>query len=142
MLNKKELGEIANAIRDAENKTSAEIRVCIVRNCKIDPLEAAYNKFVSLEMDKTALRNSVLIFVAPNNNKTAIIGDIGINEVANDGFWDSTLKGMISHFKSNRAIFEGICYAVEAVGNLVKSHFPVADDDINELSDEVIIDEE
>lgn len=141
MLNKKELSKIAKVISEAEDKTSAEIRVCIVRNCKMDPLEAAYNKFVSLEMDKTALRNSVLIFVAPNNNKTAIIGDIGINEVANDGFWDSTLRGMINHFSNNKSIFEGICYGVEAVGNLVKSHFPIADDDINELSDEVIIDE-
>lgn len=142
MLNKKELSQIVEFIRKAENKTSAEIRVCVVRSCKIDPLEAAYNKFVSLKMDKTALRNSVLIFVAPNDNKTAIIGDVAINEIAMDGFWDATLKGMISHFKNNHDICKGICHGVEAVGNLVKVHFPIADDDINELSDEVIIDEE
>lgn len=142
MLNKKELAKIVEAIRIAENKTSAEIRVCVVRSCKIDPLEAAYNKFVALNMDDTALRNSVLIFVAPKDNKTAIIGDVAINEITKEGFWDHTLEGMINHFKSNNAICEGICHGVEAIGNLIKVHFPIAKDDINELSDEVIIDEE
>ncbi|NLX80662.1 MAG: TPM domain-containing protein [Proteiniphilum sp.] len=142
MLNKKELANIVNAIRMAENKTSAEIRVCVAKSCKIDPLEAAYNKFVSLKMDETKLRNSVLIYVAPRDHKTAIIGDEAINEIAKEGFWDDTLSGMITLFKSNDSICEGICHGVEAIGELIKIHFPVSEDDINELSDEVIIDED
>lgn len=141
MLTKVELDRIVETIRQAENNTSAEIRVCVAKNCKIDPLEAAYAKFRKLKMDKTTLRNSVLIYVAPNDNKAAIIGDTGIDKIAVDDFWDSTLHGMIQFFRNNNAICDGICYGVEKVGNLVKKFFPISEDDFNELSDEVIIDE-
>ncbi len=142
MLKKGELDKIVQAIRNAENRTSAEIRVCIAKRCSIDPLEAAYEKFLKMEMDKTALRNAVLIYVAPNDSKASIIGDVSINEVCGEGFWDSTLDGMINVFKTQRDICGGICYAVEKVGELVKQFFPVSTDDINELSDEVLIDED
>ncbi len=142
MLSKIELNKIIESIRSAENKTSAEIRVCVVKRCKIDPLEAAYGKFVKLEMEKTALRNSVLIFVAPNDKKVAIVGDEAINRVCEDGFWNSTLEGMIELFKQDTSICEGIIYGVDRVGELMKKYFPLEDNDINELNDEVIIDEE
>lgn len=141
MLNKEELNRIVEAIRQAESSTSAEIRVCVVRKCKTDPYEAAGRKFFDLKMDETALRNSVLIYVAPNDKKTAIIGDIGIDEIAGEGFWDNVLHEMLFYF-TDKKICEGICRGVEMVGELVKTNFPISEDDINELSDEVIIDEE
>lgn len=141
MLSKEELNRVVESIRTAEGHTSAEIRVCVVEKCKADPYEAAGRKFFELKMDETALRNAVLIFVAPNDKKTAIVGDSGINEIAGEDFWDTVLHKMLFYFADNE-ICTGICCGIEMVGELVKASFPVADDDINELSDEVIIDEE
>lgn len=141
MLNQEELNRVVESIRAAESQTSAEIRVCVARKCKQNPLDAAYRKFKQLKMDTTALRNSVLIYVAPNDHKAAVVGDSGIDEAAKEGFWDLVLDDMLSYFKDER-ICDGICQGVEKVGELIKARYPVMKDDVNELCDEVILDEE
>jgi uncharacterized membrane protein len=138
MLNQEELNRVVESIRAAESQTSAEIRVCVARKCKQNPLDAAYRKFKQLKMDTTALRNSVLIYVAP---KAAVVGDSGIDEAAKEGFWNLVLDDMLSYFKDER-ICDGICQGVEKVGELIKARYPVMKDDVNELCDEVILDEE
>ncbi|MDR2815403.1 MAG: TPM domain-containing protein [Proteiniphilum sp.] len=140
MLNKEELQRITESIRLAESRTSGEIRVCIARQCKGSPLDAALKKFRQLKMDTTHLRNGVLIYISPFRHKAAIIGDQGIHEAANEDFWNEAMEVMLSHFR-NGAITEGICKGVEKVGELIKSRYPVSENDINELSDEVIMDE-
>lgn len=140
MLNKDELQRITGSIRLAESHTSGEIRVCVARQCKGDPLEAALKKFHQLKMDTTRLRNGVLIYVSPSRHKAAIIGDRGIHEAANDGFWDEAMEVMLFHFR-NGEIAEGICKGVGKVGELIKSRYPVSENDINELGDEVIMEE-
>lgn len=47
---------------------------------------------------------------------------------------------MLTHFK-NEEISLGITKGVEKVGNLLKEFYPIADDDKNELDNEVIIEE-
>lgn len=140
MLNKEELHRITESIRLAESHTSGEIRVCVARQCKGNPLEAAFNRFQQLKMDTTHLRNGVLIYVAPSHHKAAIIGDQGIHDAVNEGFWDEALEEMFSYFKKGE-IAEGICRGVDKVGELIKSSFPVSENDMNELGDEVILEE-
>ncbi len=140
MLNKEELHTVSAAIRDAETCTSGEIRVCVARRCKTDPMEAAYQKFVQLRMNETRLRNGVLIYVAPADHKAAIIGDRGIEEsLETPGFWDEVLAEMLPYFKEGQMV-EGICRAVTRVGQLLTARHPISVDDANELSDEVVID--
>lgn len=139
MLKKEELDRILEAIKSAEYNTSAEIRVYIARHCNKDPLETAGKKFIQLKMDKTLLRNGVLIYLSPSDHKTAIYADIGIKESVNDdGFWKDALEVMISYFK-NELITEGICKGVDKVGELIKVLYPVSENDINELENEVIL---
>lgn len=140
MLNKEELQRISESIRLAENHTSGEIRVCVARQCKGDPLEAALKKFYRLKMDTTKLRNAVLIYVSPSEHKAAIIGDQSIHEAVNGVFWDEALEKMVTHFKKEE-ITEGICKAVGKVGELIKSRYPASENNINELDDEVILEE-
>ena len=141
MLNPEELNKVVESIRAAEGQTSAEIRVCVARKCKQNPMDAAYKKFKQLKMDTTALRNSVLSYVAPDDHKAAVIGDSGIDEAAKGGFWDSVLEDMLSYFKNER-ICDGICQGVGKVGELIKARYPVMENDVNELCDDVIWDEE
>ena len=80
-LSRLEHDRIIQAIRDAESKTSGEIRVFIQRGkFETDPLAVAQKKFQRLGMDKTRGRNAVLIFVAPRSRKFAVIGDQAIHE--------------------------------------------------------------
>ncbi|WP_294082769.1 TPM domain-containing protein [Proteiniphilum sp. UBA5384] len=140
MLSKEELQRITESIQLAESHTSGEIRVCIARQCNGNPLEAALKKFHQLKINKTRLHNGVLIYVSPSNHKAAIIGDEGIHDMVNSGFWNEAMEKMLTYFK-NGEITEGICKGVGKVGELIKSRYPVSDNDINELGDEVILEE-
>lgn len=138
MLNEKELLRIKEAISQAEKSTSGEIRVCVAKKCKGSALQAAVKKFHETKMDATQLRNAVLVYVCPEAQKAAIIGDMGINKIAHENFWDTALNDMLTYFKQGK-IAEGICQGVQKVGELIKVHYPISENDINELSDDVIV---
>ncbi len=140
MLTKEELDKVVTAIRTAECSTSAEIRVCIAKSCKSDPFDAACRKFKQLKMDTTLQHNSVLLFVAPADHKTAIVADSGINSAATENFWDKVLQEMLVCFREKR-LCEGICKGVERIGELIKALYPISGNNANELSDDVIVDE-
>ena len=55
-----------------------------------------------LKMDATQLRNGVLIFIAVESKKFAILGDIGINAKVEKGFWDEISTELKAFFKDNK----------------------------------------
>jgi uncharacterized membrane protein len=128
---------IVRAIREAELKTSGEIRVYIQRGkLSADPLTVAHKKFQQLGMFKTRESNAVLIFVAPRAHKFAVVGDQAIHEKCGEEFWQRVADGMRKHFQNEKfshAIVEGI----EEVGKVLAAHFPRTSANANELSDEI-----
>lgn len=133
---KKDQKRIREAIQEAERATSGEIRICVEKSCSEDVLDRAANYFHKLGMDKTALRNGVLIYLATEDRKFAIIGDAGINHAVPANFWDSTKEAMVSHFREGR-ITEGVVTGVRLAGEQLAAYFPCQDDDKNELSDDI-----
>jgi uncharacterized membrane protein len=137
-LSKLEHDRILQAIREAESKTSGEIRVLIQRGkLKSDPLVAAQRKFQRLGMYKTRERNAVLIFVAPRVHKFAVIGDQAIHEKCGDHFWQQVATAMHHCFRQQK-FSDGIGGAVIAIGDALAQHFPKTARDTNELPDDVI----
>lgn len=133
---KEEQATIVEAIKAAENKTSGEIRVHLENHCKDEALDRAAQLFAQLKMHKTELRNGVLIYLAVEDHKFCIIGDAGINEKVADDFWEDITSNTIQLFKEGKSA-EGMVYAIHQSGEELKADFPVAEDDINELSDEI-----
>lgn len=133
---KEEQATIVEAIKAAENKTSGEIRVHLENHCKIDVLDRASQLFAQLKMHKTELRNGVLIYLAVEDHQFCIIGDAGINEKVADNFWESITANAIKLFKEGKYA-EGLISAIHESGEELKADFPVAEDDVNELSDEI-----
>ncbi|HNY07865.1 MAG TPA: TPM domain-containing protein [Bacteroidales bacterium] len=127
---------IKQAIMNAELDTSGEIRVHIENTCKGDVMNRAAYIFEKIDMHKTLLRNGVLIYLAIDNRKFAIIGDKGINAVVPDNFWDTIKMGMLNRFRENQ-FTEGLCESISQIGILLKTKFPRLTDDINELPDEI-----
>jgi len=127
---------IRRAVESAEKSTSGEIRVCIEKSCDEEVLDRAAKYFYKLDMDKTKLRNGVLIYVATVDRKFAIIGDAGINKVVPDTFWDDAKHTMLEDFKFGK-IVEGICTGIDMAGQQLKKYFPHMADDKNELPDDI-----
>lgn len=128
--------QIVAAVKAAELNTSGEIKVHIERKCKEDVLDHAAFMFDQLEMQKTELRNGVLIYLAVEDRKLAILGDAGINLKVPKDFWEGTKDLMISHFKEG-AFAKGLAEGIQLAGEQLKAHYPYQQDDTNELSDDI-----
>jgi uncharacterized membrane protein len=129
---------ITGAIKQAEAKTSGEIRVFIQRGMlEGDPVASAQRKFHELGMQKTKERNAVLIFVAPRAQKFAVIGDEGIHQKCGETFWQELVERMRRHFR-NENFTEALVEAVEEAGKLLARHFPKTGGAENELPDQII----
>ena len=131
---------IKEAIAQAEKNTSGEIRVHIENSFKGQVVARAALIFRMLKMDKTELRNGVLIYLAIENRQFAIIGDAGINQVVPENFWDQIKDVMTGHFREGKFV-EGLRTGIQMAGEQLKRNFPYQDDDRNELSDEISFDE-
>jgi len=124
------------SIENAELDTSGEIRVHIESNCTGEVLDRATYIFDKLGMQKTAMRNGVLIYLAVKTRKFAIIGDAGINKVVPPGFWNDVKNIMFDHFRDGK-FTEGLSEAITRTGEQLKKFFPYQVDDINELPDDI-----
>ena len=137
-LSKLEHDRIVQTIREAESKTSGEIRVFVQRGkLKSDPLAAAQKKFRQLHMHKTRESNAVLIFVAPRAHKFAVVGDKAIHEKCGGEFWQRVVTRMRTHFQ-NENFSDALVEAIKEIGSVMASHFPKTLGNANELPDDVI----
>jgi len=135
-LSKEDQELIVSAIQSAELATSGEIRVHIEPKVSMDPIKRAQEVFFSLGMEKTDQKNGVLIYLAMEDRKLAIVGDEGIHQKVGSSFWEEEKELMKSHFiKEEFAI--GLSSAIEKVGEKLKAHFPYQSNDVNELSNEI-----
>jgi uncharacterized membrane protein len=135
-LSKLDSDRIVAAIADAEKRSSGEIRVHITRRKPDNVEERARRRFELLGMTKTAERNGVLFYVAPNLRRFQVLGDSGIHEKCGDDFWKETAAGMEEHFRRGE-FTEGLIHGIAKAGALLAEHFPRTDADTNELPDEV-----
>jgi len=129
---------IVGAIREAEAKTSGQIRVYVQRGeLAGDPVTEARKQFHKLGMEATKERNGVLIFVLPRARKFAVLGDKGVHQKCGDEFWQQLVERMRSHFQ-NENFTDAMVEAIEEVGKLLARHFPITSAPRNELPDEIV----
>jgi uncharacterized membrane protein len=134
-----EQAKILSSVKEAEKETSGEIRVHIETSCSGDVLDRAAWIFGKLGMNKTALRNGVLFYLAVTDRKFAIIGDAGINAKVPGDFWDKAKEMMLENFKAGK-FTEGLSKGILMAGEQLKTHFPHQADDVNELPDDISFD--
>ena len=133
---------IAEAVRRAEETTSAEIRVHLERRAhrfpgqRPDALRRARTVFDHLGMHLTAEHHGVLIYLAVEDRKLAIVGDEGIHGRVGDRYWEGVRDLMIGKLSEGRPL-DAVLTGVAEVGRVLAEHFPRRPDDRNELSDHV-----
>ena len=134
-----EQDRIVNAIRQAEQQTSGEIRVYTESRCRfVNPLDRAAEIFWGLKMDKTNDHNGVLVYVAMKDRQFAILADQGIHQKVGQVFWNQEVSVMQQHF-SNAHPAEALEAVVTDIGQALKTHFPYdRSNDKNELPDDMV----
>ncbi len=131
---------IAAAITAAERHTTGEICVHVTPRCRGNVMKRAARTFDRLHLYSTKRRNAVLIFIAYQDRKLAILGDAGINNVIPEGFWDNEVEELARFLKAGRPV-DGLCEIIAHMGERLSQFFPGERDDENELSNEVTFDD-
>lgn len=130
--------KIIAAIQTAEKETSGEIRVHLEELSRRPVFDRAVEVFHTIGMNRTALKNGVLIYLATANKEFAILGDRGINQVVPENFWNEITQQLSEQFAQGN-FCEGLCESILLIGEKLKTYFPHKTDDQNELSDDISI---
>lgn len=131
------MASLVEAIQQAEEHSSGEIRVHVDSKTDVENAKVAFDMFKNLGMDKTQHRNGVLFHVNFEQKYLTIIGDKGIHEKVQQKFWDN-LHDKITHAFSEGKYFEGLRDAILETGLELKKFFPVNGDNPNELPNEIV----
>lgn len=130
---------IVDAVQFNEARTSGEIRVFVESRCRyVDAIDRAAEIFFGLQMERTAQRNAVLVYVALKDHQLAVFADEGIYQKLGKEYWMNEVREMVSNF--NREDYAaGIRQCVNDIGEALHTHFPYdAHIDKNELPDEIV----
>ena len=99
--------------------------------------EAAVTHFFKHGLYRTQDKTGVLVLISVFERRVWVLADQGINAKVPEGQWDEIVKMITDGIKQKRPA-DAICAAVEKIGELLKAHFPIKPDDIDELKNIII----
>jgi len=99
--------------------------------------EAALTGFFKEELYRTRDETGILIFISVFEHRVWVLADRGINAKVEKGQWDSIVAHIVSGIKNGQPA-DAICEAVKDVGTILAEHFPVREDDVDELDNLII----
>jgi uncharacterized membrane protein len=135
-----DVGAIERAVREAERRTSGEIRVAIPRFLPRlfpwgDVRPAAERAFTALGMERTRERNGVLLYIAPCRRRFAIVGDVGVHARVTAAFWDELALQLRETLRAGD-LTAALERAIAEIGGRLATHFPApTGENVNELPD-------
>jgi putative membrane protein len=97
-------------------------------------------EFYELEMSQTQDRTGILLFVSLMEHRAVVLADRSIAEKLDAKIWQELVDLMIQGVKRGD-LAAGMTQAIQRCGELLSPYFPVADDDINELRDHLVVKE-
>lgn len=131
-----DLKDISEAIKTFEGRTSGEIVISFNTTSYKQPYKFAQRIFKKAKLYQTKERNATLIILFLTEQKFAVYGDAGIHEKVPESFWEETVANMKTSFAKGKML-EGLLYGINELGKNLAKYFPVAHDDVNELSDDI-----
>ncbi|GGP04653.1 hypothetical protein GCM10010992_17960 [Cloacibacterium rupense] len=136
-LSNTQMASLVEAIKQAENHSTGEIRVHIDSTSDDNNAKVAFEVFKSLGMDQTKERNAVLFHVNFEKKYLTIIGDKGIHEHVHQKFWND-LHDKITLSFSEGKYYQGLYDAILETGVELKKFFPIKNgENPNELPNEI-----
>jgi putative membrane protein len=93
--------------------------------------------FLDCGVTETRDRSGVLIFLSEAEHRVQIIADRGLSEQVNSDAWQKYVAAIVTAIQSGRAA-DGLCAAIDDIGQMLAEAFPPRADDVNELPDELV----
>jgi putative membrane protein len=103
------------------------------RQARVDA--AARAAFYDLGISRTTGRNGILVFISTFERVCSVVPDIGVDVAALGAPWQRQLAAMSAAVR--RPNLSAFLAALEGLGPILGAALPRAEDDVNELPDEV-----
>lgn len=97
----------------------------------------ANKQFNNLGLQTTKTKQAIMFFVSSDEKFVQIITDSKIKEKIEDNYWQDIINLFIKDVKNNQ-ISNGYLKAIKNCNDILIKKFPIQDNDINELSNDVI----
>jgi len=101
--------------------------------------QRALTAFFELGVANTRDRTGIFILVSLLERRVQVIADKGIHEQVPAGSWDQVVSDVLQGIKDG-SLIAGLEKAIERCGAILAEHFPIRDDDTNELSNKLTTD--
>lgn len=99
--------------------------------------EAAITSFFQHGLYRTRDNNGILLFISVFEHKVWILADEGVNEKVPEGHWDAIVSRLTEGIRRKQAA-AAICRAINTIGEELRQHFPIKEDDTDELKNLII----
>lgn len=99
--------------------------------------EAALTEFFKQGLYRTRDETGILIFISVFEHRVWVLADRGIDAKVAPDQWDTVVAHIVDGIKKGRQA-DAICEAVAEVGGILATHFPVRDDDVDELDNLIV----
>jgi len=99
--------------------------------------EKALVSFVEQGLHETRDKTGILILISLFEHRVQVLADSGINAKVPEHTWEEIVSLITGGLKSDDAC-ETVCKAVERCGELLQEHFPIKEDDSNELPNLIV----
>jgi putative membrane protein len=101
--------------------------------------QRAENAFLEEEVFNTKHRTGIMIFISFFEHEVIVMADRGISKVVDQKVWDKIVGDLVNSIRAGK-IVEGLEGAIKKCGDiLLEKGFYKADDDVNELHDDLRI---
>jgi len=100
--------------------------------------DVALREFSARGLTRTQGRTGVLLYIALQERYAEIVCDSGIDGQVDQETWRGIIEPLLAAAREDR-LREGLIDAVGMVGRVLASHAPRAADDVDELSNKVVI---
>lgn len=98
----------------------------------------ALRHFVESGVSQTRDRTGILIFISLLERRVEILADRGISEYISNERWNELVEHIIEGIRSGKVV-DNLIDTINQCGDILKEHFPIKEDDENELSDQLEI---
>lgn len=143
-LNKDVKNQLSAKIAQAEEGHNGEIVLAIENHLPLSDAyhigcrERAIKVFSSCKVWDTEQNTGVLIYLNLRERNLQIVADRGINQKVSPDTWQTLCQETLVYFKKQQ-MQTGLITLIEAVSQILKTHYPSADPHGNELDDTVIV---
>lgn len=99
--------------------------------------ERALRSFCEHGLHRTQGETGVLIYISLLERRVWILGDRGINARIAPTAWQEMVEQVVAGIRNGNPA-QALCTVIHSCGELLKVHFPVAADDVNELRNDLV----